>query len=102
MPTALVKPGNAGAVAGLERSDTRAYLLNHSNAFVTQHDTGLVTEVAIFDMQVGMAYPAALHLQQRFAVFQWAQGFLDNVHATAWRNNSSFHRSLRVYPNELG
>ncbi|MNR31424.1 hypothetical protein D3C85_1489340 [compost metagenome] len=53
-------------------------------------------------MQVGVAHTAALHLQQRFTVLEGAQGFLHHIHATAWCNNSSFHRSLRVYPNELG
>ncbi|GLO20044.1 hypothetical protein PPUJ20188_34410 [Pseudomonas putida] len=69
---------------------------------MAQHDAGLVTEVAILYVQVGVAHTAALHLQQRFAVFEGAQGFLYYVHATAWCNDSSFHKSLRVYLSELG
>ncbi|MNE57292.1 hypothetical protein D3C80_1522450 [compost metagenome] len=102
MPATLVKPGNTGTVARLERGDAWPDFLNHADAFVAQYNAGLVTEVAIFHVQVGVADTAALHLQQRFAVFEGAQGFLYHVHATAWCNNSSFHKSLRVYPSELG
>lgn len=98
MSATLVEPGNAGSVAWLERGDARANFLNHANTFVAQYYPGLVTKVAIFDVQVGVAHTAALHLQQRFAVFERAQAFLYHVHATAWCNDSSFHESLRVYP----
>lgn len=76
MPATLIEPGNAGAVAWLERGDAGANFLDYANAFVAQYYTGLVTEVAIFHVQVGVAHTAALHLQQRFAVLEGAQGFL--------------------------
>ncbi|MNH36061.1 hypothetical protein D3C79_968160 [compost metagenome] len=68
---------------------------------MAQDHTRLVAEIAILDMQVGMANATTLHLQQRFPVRQRPQCFFHHVHATPFGNNSSFHKYLRVWLSEL-
>ncbi|MNE91605.1 hypothetical protein D3C80_1892380 [compost metagenome] len=76
-------------------------MLNDTDAFMAEDHPGLVTEIAVLDVQVGVANAAALHFQQRFTVFERAQGFVHDLDATPLGNNSSFHTCLRVMLSEL-
>ncbi|MNC77201.1 hypothetical protein D3C75_1291020 [compost metagenome] len=68
---------------------------------MAEDHTGLVTEIAILDVQVGVAHATALHLQQRFTVRKRAQGFFHHVHTAPFCNNCSFHECLLDYLSEL-
>ena len=58
---AFEEPCDAGAIARLERVHARADLLHHAHAFMAQNDAGFIAEIAVLNVQVGMADAAALH-----------------------------------------
>lgn len=58
---------------------------------MAEDDACLITEITVFDVQIGMADAAALHTEQRFAVFQRAQLFIHDADRVILINNCSFH-----------
>lgn len=58
---------------------------------MAERNAGNFAKIAIFNVQIGMAHPAALHPQRRFAVLQRAKLFVLNVHGMVFGHYGSFH-----------
>jgi hypothetical protein len=70
MPAPLEEPRDAGPITGFQRGDARPDLLHDTDAFMTQDHPGLITEIAVLDMQVSVADAAALHFEARLTMLQ--------------------------------
>ena len=68
--TAFKKPCHARTVANFQRVDAWANLFNDPYSFVTQDHPGLIAEITVLHVKIGMTYAAAFHLQQGFSMLK--------------------------------
>ena len=61
MPAAFEEPCDAGAIARFQRMHAGADLLYDAHAFMAQNDPGFIAKIAVLNVQVGVAYAAAIH-----------------------------------------
>ncbi|BBG31153.1 DEAD-box family ATP-dependent helicase [Zymobacter palmae] len=92
--TALEEPCNACTVAYFQRGHARTNFFDDTYTFMAQDNASLVTEITIFDVQVGVTHTTALHLQQGFAVLQRTQFFVLNFNVMVFAYNCCFHDEI--------
>ncbi|MNN15150.1 hypothetical protein D3C81_1282480 [compost metagenome] len=59
---------------------------------MAQGDAGDFAKIAIFDVKIGVTDPTTLHLECRFAIFQWAKLLFLNIYTVVFSDYGSFHR----------
>ena len=93
---AFEEPCHARAVTHFQGGHTWTNLFNNANPFMAEDHPGLVTEIAVFYVQIGVTDPTAFHGKQCFTVLQRTQLFIGDTYLMVMSDNCSLHILLLV------
>jgi hypothetical protein len=69
---------------------------------MAQNHAGFIAKIAVFHVQVGMAYATALHFQQRLSMLQGTQCFFRHINLMIVGNNGCLHVYSLNFEEKMG